>query len=111
LRKEIGPSTFDAEFAVGNSLGLEEALAEAAAVVGASATAREAGPPPAHFGLTPRELEVLQLVVAGRTDREIAEILFISRHTAMKHVSNILGKLGVVSRTAAAALARQEGLI
>jgi DNA-binding CsgD family transcriptional regulator len=110
LRKEIGPSTFDAEFAVGNSLGLEEALAEAT-VVTASATARDAAPPSARFGLTPRELEVLRLVVAGRTDREIAETLFISRHTAMKHVANILGKLGVASRTTAAALARQEGLV
>ena len=53
---------------------------------------------------------MLRLVAAGMSDREIAAELFISRHTAMKHVANILGKLGVASRTAAAAIAHQDGL-
>jgi DNA-binding CsgD family transcriptional regulator len=50
--------------------------------------------PSAAYGLTPRELEVLALVAAGRTNRQIADELFISGSTAGVHVSNILGKLG-----------------
>jgi len=56
-------------------------------------------------GLTERELEVLRLVAAGRSNREIAAELFISPKTASVHVSNILGKLGVGSRGEAAARA------
>jgi ATP/maltotriose-dependent transcriptional regulator MalT len=63
------------------------------------------------FGLTSRELEVLGLVVAGRTNRQIADELFISANTAGVHVSNILGKLGVASRTEAASTAIQSGLV
>jgi DNA-binding CsgD family transcriptional regulator/tetratricopeptide (TPR) repeat protein len=70
-----------------------------------------AGPKPAAaFGLTARELEVLQLVVAGRTNRELAGELFISENTAGVHVSNILGKLGVSGRMEAAAVAHRLGL-
>jgi predicted ATPase/DNA-binding CsgD family transcriptional regulator len=58
------------------------------------------------FGLTGRELEVLRLVAAGRSNRDIAAELFISPKTASVHVSNILGKLGVASRGEAAARAR-----
>jgi DNA-binding CsgD family transcriptional regulator len=57
------------------------------------------------FGLTRREREVLALVALGRTNRQIADELFISENTAGVHVSNILGKLGVASRTEAAAVA------
>jgi ATP/maltotriose-dependent transcriptional regulator MalT len=57
------------------------------------------------FGLTGRELEVLRLVAAGRSNRDIANALFISPKTASVHVSNILGKLGVASRGEAAAKA------
>jgi DNA-binding CsgD family transcriptional regulator/tetratricopeptide (TPR) repeat protein len=57
------------------------------------------------LGLTERELEVLRLVAAGRSNREIAAELFISPKTASVHVSNILGKLGVASRGEAAARA------
>ena len=53
-----------------------------------------------------RELQVLALIVAGRTDREIAETLFIGRRTAQGHVANILGKLGVAPRTAAVTAAQ-----
>ncbi|WP_344951196.1 response regulator transcription factor, partial [Actinomadura miaoliensis] len=64
----------------------------------------------ATFGLTPRELEVLRLVAQGRSNREIAEALFISAKTASVHVSNILGKLDVASRGEAAATAHRLGL-
>ena len=57
------------------------------------------------FGLTPREREVLVLLAEGYTNRRIAETLFISESTAGVHVSNILGKLGVGTRTEAAAVA------
>ena len=57
------------------------------------------------LGLTERELEVLRLVAAGRSNREIASELFISPKTASVHVSNILGKLDVASRGEAAARA------
>jgi DNA-binding NarL/FixJ family response regulator len=62
------------------------------------------------FGLTSREREVLALVAAGNTNKRIADALFISESTAGVHVSNILGKLGVASRTEAAAVAVRLGL-
>jgi DNA-binding NarL/FixJ family response regulator len=63
------------------------------------------------FGLTPRELDVLGLLVAGYSNRQIGETLFISESTAGVHVSNILGKLGVSGRVEAAAVAVRSGLI
>jgi ATP/maltotriose-dependent transcriptional regulator MalT len=62
------------------------------------------------FGLTSREREVLALVAEGNTNKRIADALFISESTAGVHVSNILGKLGVASRTEAAAVAVRLGL-
>jgi DNA-binding NarL/FixJ family response regulator len=62
-------------------------------------------PGTAPVALTDREYEVLRLVAAGRSNREIAAALFISPKTASVHVSNILGKLGASSRTEAAARA------
>ena len=53
---------------------------------------------------------MLRLVAQGRTDREIAEALYVTRRTASKHVSAILGKLGVHSRAAAAAVAARHGV-
>ncbi len=61
--------------------------------------------------LTPRELEVLELVAAGQSNREIGEALFITEKTAGAHVSNVLGKLGVSRRTEAVAVARERGLL
>jgi DNA-binding NarL/FixJ family response regulator len=62
------------------------------------------------FGLTKREREVLGLVSAGWTNREIGEALFISEKTASVHVSRILTKLGVRSRVEAAGLGHRLGL-
>jgi len=61
--------------------------------------------------LTGREEEVLALVAEGRSNREIAKLLFISAKTVSVHVSNILAKLGAAGRTEAVALARRRGLL
>ena len=61
--------------------------------------------------LSQREEEVLALIAAGLTNREIAERLVISAETAKKHVGNICDKLGVRNRTEAAARARELGLL
>jgi DNA-binding NarL/FixJ family response regulator len=61
-------------------------------------------------GLTDRELEVLRLVSAGRSNRDIATALTISEHTVARHVQNIFAKLGVSSRTAAGAFAYEHDL-
>ena len=70
-----------------------------------------AGPGGGDLGLTGRELEVLRLVAAGRSNRDIANELFISPKTASVHVSNILGKLGAASRGEAAAKAHALRLL
>jgi DNA-binding CsgD family transcriptional regulator/tetratricopeptide (TPR) repeat protein len=67
--------------------------------------------PTDSLGLTHREREILALVADGRSNREIAETLFITEGTAGTHVSNILGKLGVRGRTEAAAVAYRLGLV
>jgi LuxR family maltose regulon positive regulatory protein len=61
--------------------------------------------------LTPREMEVLQLVAAGDSNQAIADTLFITVRTVKKHISNILGKLEVDNRTQAALRARELGLV
>jgi NarL family two-component system response regulator LiaR len=67
--------------------------------------------PPTSEPLTEREVEVLQWVARGRSNQEIAETLVISEATARTHVSNILRKLHLASRTQAALYALREGLI
>ena len=73
----------------------------------ADGPAREPATMADELGLTPREREVLALVADGRTNRQIAEVLFISDKTASVHVSNILAKLGVANRGEAAAVAHR----
>ncbi|MFB9622649.1 helix-turn-helix transcriptional regulator [Nonomuraea helvata] len=84
---------------------LENALAEL------GRRARFGGGGQGDGGLTAREIEVLRLVAEGLTNREIAERLFIAQKTVSVHVSNILGKLEVSTRTQAAAAGRQRGLL
>ena len=106
----------DSPWTIGRSLSIAEATALALRLLAE-------GPAPASvsshqpvsttadpFGLTGRERDVLRLLANGRSDREIARALSISPHTVHGHVSNLLGKLGVTSRTAAAVLAQRQGL-
>ncbi len=105
-----------------SSLGAEplreeaDALAQRARIVIGEPAAAEASPGTradevARVGLTARELEVLALVAAGQTNRQIGERLFISEKTASVHVSNILGKLGVTGRGEAAVIAHRLGVV
>jgi DNA-binding NarL/FixJ family response regulator len=73
-------------------------------------SARWATPERPRGGLTGREVEVLRLVASGRTNRDIAAELVLSEHTVARHVQNIFTKLGLRSRTAAAAYAYEHGL-
>jgi DNA-binding NarL/FixJ family response regulator len=61
--------------------------------------------------LTQREQEVIDLIATGKSDKEIAEILTISLHTAKSHVRNILAKLQANNRREAAAIAREQGWV
>lgn len=65
----------------------------------------------AQFDLTEREMEVLQLIATGATNREIAEELVVSEGTVKNHVSNILSRLGLRDRTQAAIFARENNLL
>ena len=66
--------------------------------------------PPYPDGLTQREVEVLGLVAAGKSNRGIAEELFISHHTVIRHVSHIYAKASVANRAEATAYALRNGL-
>ncbi len=89
-----------------------KALARRARIdlVGQTMAPVDAPTPAEQLGLTQREVEVLALVGAGRSNRQIAQTLFISPKTASVHVSNILAKLGVHTRVEAAAIAHRLGL-
>jgi DNA-binding CsgD family transcriptional regulator len=113
-RAALSEAAFAAAWAAGRALTPEQVLAEAsvvAAPTAGSAAAAGATGSGSEAGLTPRELEVLGLLVAGRTDKEIAEALFISPRTAQGHVAHIFAKLDVSTRTAAVATALQAGLV
>ena len=65
----------------------------------------------ADLGVTPRELEILGLIAAGLSNREIAQRLFVSENTVKTHSSRVFDKLGAKRRTQAVLLAKQAGLI
>ncbi len=100
-------SLADAARATAKRLGAEPLLAELREL----STGPRRGSGATSAALTPREQEVVALVAAGRTNRQIGRALFISEKTASVHVSNILAKLGAGSRTEAAAIARRHGLL
>jgi DNA-binding CsgD family transcriptional regulator len=81
-----------------------QALARADGLLAAANTSLPAG-------LTAREIEVLRHLAQGKTSREIAEVLVISEHTVVNHLSHIFGKIGVDNRTAAAAFAHRQGIV
>jgi DNA-binding CsgD family transcriptional regulator len=95
---------FDAAYTVFGQLGAAPDLVELERLM----AGRGAGPLSA---LTEREREVLSLVAAGETNRQIATALGISEHTVARHLSNIFDKLSVTSRTAASAFAHKHKLV
>jgi predicted ATPase/DNA-binding CsgD family transcriptional regulator len=110
LRTALGPERFESSWAAGRALSPEEAIAEARALM-SEADLAETSAKTASDSLTPREIEVLQLLVGGRSDREIAAALFISHRTVQRHMAHIFAKLGVRTRAAATRAALGAGIV
>ncbi|MFL5759776.1 MAG: tetratricopeptide repeat protein [Thermomicrobiales bacterium] len=113
LHQLLGSERAKRAFVEGRKLSLTDAIAEATEIgVEAIGTTRRPHPvvEPPRSSLTRRELEVLRLLVEGKSDPQIAAALFISRRTAATHVANIFRKLDVTSRAAAAAYAVRNEL-
>ncbi|MGH2557534.1 MAG: ATP-binding protein [Thermomicrobiales bacterium] len=113
VRTAIGQNAYAEAWAAGRQLPRDEAIAEARLVeriVNQRISEIPPGESTVGAALTDRELDVLRLLVQGRTDREIAAALFISPRTASTHVKHILDKLGAASRVAATAIAIRRGL-
>jgi non-specific serine/threonine protein kinase len=112
-RVALGEAAFVAAWSAGRALSMDQAIASAQDLVGAlpPAAVPSVAAPPAAGRLTPRELEVLRLLVEGRTDKEIGTALHLSPRTVMRHVTGILTKLGAENRTAASHYALRHGLV
>ncbi|HEV2128242.1 MAG TPA: LuxR C-terminal-related transcriptional regulator [Thermomicrobiales bacterium] len=113
MRGELGAS-FDMTWAAGRAMSGEEAMRLALATdSGAepSSPQRGAATTADSFRLTRREIEILQLIAVGKTNKEISDELSISYRTVSTHVSNVLGKLDLANRSALASFAHREGLV
>jgi len=113
LRAALGAEAFEAEYAAGRTLGVAEVAAALEDMNAAEQQreARDAAPSRRDTaGLTPRELDVLRLVAQGLSNPDIAQRLVLSEHTVHRHLANILRKLDLSSRAAAAAWAVRTGL-
>jgi non-specific serine/threonine protein kinase len=106
LRAYLGDEAFVHEKSIGRSMPLSDVVAIAESLV----TQSVEEPTRSVEGLSKRELEVLMLLVAGHSDKDIADTLSISSRTASKHVGNILAKLGVSTRGEASVYAVRAGL-
>jgi non-specific serine/threonine protein kinase len=106
LRAAHGETSLAAARAAGRELSLDQAATEALALLGAAADRETTQPAVARpDGLTPREVEVLCLIAAGKSTREIADALVISEATVGRHVTNLYGKIGASNRADATAYA------
>jgi non-specific serine/threonine protein kinase len=108
VRSTLGEASFEAAWAEGRTMSPEQAMEYA---LEQPTAPHDDAAPAAQTDLTKRELEVLGLVARGMSNQQIAESLTISEHTVHRHVSNVLGKLGVSSRAAAVAQAGRLGLL
>jgi ATP/maltotriose-dependent transcriptional regulator MalT len=112
VRARLGEAAFAAAWEDGSRLDLDELRAKVQALVESVANVPDAAPAQvATHGLTPRELDVLRLIATGRSNREIAAALFISVPTVKRHITTILGKLDLPSRSAATAWAHTHKLV
>jgi predicted ATPase/DNA-binding CsgD family transcriptional regulator len=113
LAQVLGAERLAQEQAAGSRLALDDVLVLARSVIVGHAAARPdtANGNPYGSLLTARELDVLRLITEGKPDREIAAELSISPRTVTTHVTNILNKLGLSSRSAAAAYAARYDLV
>jgi DNA-binding NarL/FixJ family response regulator len=112
LRHALGEERFAAEWSAGHGWTPEEAVGAALEEpADLPADGLVPAPDPAEaLGLTPREVDVLRLLAQGCSNREIGERLFISSRTVNFHVTNLLAKLELDSRAAAAAVAVRHGV-
>ena len=108
----LGRAEFDRAWADGRTMSPDQVTADLEAVLNDAEAWQEHAPsaPPSPFGLTLRELDILRLLVDGRSNPQIAEALFISPRTVQTHLTNLYGKLGAGGRAEAVALAVRQNI-
>jgi DNA-binding NarL/FixJ family response regulator len=104
----LSPEAFASAWSAGETMSQDDVVAEA--LTGTTGPVEAKPEPTALAELAAREREVLELLARGQSDREIAVTLHISPRTVGGHVTNLLAKLGVPSRTSAATLAVRYGI-